>query len=194
MNSEYNKILKKLKGKKVIIYGAGKFFCNLDFDFSQINIIGLVDKKFKPKEKGKLYQGIPIIPFQYFDHNEADFILLALEKPKEVYNELKQFIPKKKIISFTKIKFQNYYLTKMLNFLKKKNNKLVLIKKDGKKVFNPRIKNLTVRMYGDNNYIEIHEPFIITKKVLISCYSNSKVIIERCNHYKEAEILVGSNN
>ena len=193
MNSDYNKILKKLKNKRVIVYGAGKFFCNLDFDFSPINIIGLVDKKFKAEEKGKLYHGIPIIPFQYFDHNEADFILLALEKPKEVYSELKQFIPKKKIISFIKINSKNY-LTKIFNIFKKKNNKFVLIKKDGKKVFNPRIKNLTVRMYGENNYIEIHEPFIITKKVLISCYSNSKVIIEACNHYKEAKILVGSNN
>lgn len=33
MNLEYIKILNKLKNKKVIIYGAGKFFRNLDFDF-----------------------------------------------------------------------------------------------------------------------------------------------------------------
>lgn len=47
MNLEYNKILNKLRNKKVIVYGAGKFFSNLDFDFSQLNIIGIADKKFK---------------------------------------------------------------------------------------------------------------------------------------------------
>ena len=43
---------------------------------------------------------------------------VTLEKPKEVYSELKQFIPKKKIISFIKINSKNY-LTKIFNIFKK---------------------------------------------------------------------------
>ena len=193
MNLKYNKILNKLKNKKVIIYGAGKFFRNLDFDFSQLNIVGIVDKKFLTEEVGQTLNGFPIIPYQYFNHDEANFILIALEKPKEAYDELKQFIPKKKLVSFVAIPPTNY-LNKFLNKFKNKNNVFVLVKKDGRRVFNPKIKNLTVKMYGENNYIEIHEPFIITKKVLISCSSNSKIKIGSCNYYKEAEILVGSNN
>lgn len=193
MNLEYNKILNKLKNKRVIIYGAGKFFRNLDFDFSQLNIVGIVDKKFTIEERGNSFHGLTIIPYQYLNHNDADFILLALENPKEAYTKLKQFIPKTKLISFVKIPLTNY-LTKFLNKLKKKNNVFVLVKNNGKRIPNPKIKNLTVRMYGENNYIEIHEPFLITKKVLISCYSNSKITIAPCNSYKEAEILAGSNN
>lgn len=193
MNLEYNKILNKLKNKRVIIYGAGKFFRNLDFDFSQLNIVGIVDKKFTIEERGNSFHGLTIIPYQYLNHNDADFILLALENPKEAYTKLKQFIPPKKLISFVKIPSTNYFI-KFLNKFKNKNNIFVLIKKDGKRVFNPKIKNLTVKMYGKNNYIEIHEPFVVTKKVLISCYSNSKIVIETCNRYKEAEILVGSEN
>lgn len=193
MNLEYIKILNKLKNKKVIIYGAGKFFRNLDFDFSQLNIVGIVDKKFSIEDMKQNINGFPIIPYQYLNHNDADFILLVLEKPKEAYTELKQFIPKKKLISLVKIPATNY-LTKFLNKFKKKNNVYVLVRKDGKRILNPKIKNLTLRMYGENNYIEIFEPFIITKKVLISCYSNSKITIAPCNHYKEAEILVGSKN
>lgn len=63
--------------------------------------------------------GFPIIPYQYLNHNDADFILLVLEKPKEAYTELKQFIPKKKLISLVKIPATNY-LTKFLNKFKKK--------------------------------------------------------------------------
>ena len=192
MNLEYNKILNKLRNKKVIVYGAGKFFSNLDFDFSQLNIIGIADKKFK-NSLGQVFHGFPVIPYDYLNHLDADFILIALEKPKEAYMELKQFIPPKKLISFVKIPSTNYFI-KFLNKFKNKNNIFVLIKKDGKRVFNPKIKNLTVKMYGKNNYIEIHEPFVVTKKVLISCYSNSKIVIETCNRYKEAEILVGSEN
>ncbi len=193
MKLEYNRILNKLKNKKVIVYGAGKYFSSLDFDFSQLNVVGLVDIKFRLEQKGKLYHGLPIIPYQCFNHNDADFILLALEYPEEVYTALKQFVPTKKIISFVKIPTNNY-LTKLISKFKKKNNVFVFIKKDGKIVQNPKIKNLTVRMYGENNYIEIHEPFTITKNVLISCGSNSKIRIGAGNNYKKAEILVGSNN
>lgn len=189
MKSEYNKIYKKLENKKVIIYGAGKFFHNLNFDFSKLNIVGIVDKKFLVEDEGQLYAGFPIIPLQYFEHNIADYILIALEKPECAVKELSKFIPNKKLISFIKPKKECFF-----DKFKNRHNTFVLIKKDGKKVFNPRIKNLKVKMYGENNYIEIHEPFDCVKNVYISCKSNSKITIGARNRLKEAEILVGSNN
>lgn len=194
MNSDYNKIYKKLENKKIIIYGAGKFFRNLDFDFSNIDVIGIVDKRFLVEETGKKFKGFPIIPLQYLEHNIADFILIALEKPDEAIQQLLKFIPKKKLISFVKPKKKTFFKKDFFSKFKNKHNTFVLIKKDGKKVYNPKIKNLTVKMFGENNYIEIHEPINIAKKGYISCFSNSKVLIDANNKYKETEILVGTNN
>ena len=194
MNSNYNKIYKKLENKKIVIYGAGKFFRNLDFDFSKLNVIGIVDKKFLVGNEGQLCEGYPIIPIPYFDHNIVDYILVTLEKPDEAIQQLIKFIPKKKLISFVKPRKKTFLKKGFFSRFKNKHNTFVLIKKDGKKVYNPKIKNLTVKMFGENNYIEIHEPINIIKKGYISCVSNSKISIGANNKYKEIEILVGTNN
>ncbi len=194
MNSDYNKIYKKLENKKIIIYGAGKFFRNLDFDFSKVDVIGIVDKKFLVEEIGNEIKGFPIIPLQYLEHNMADFILIVLEEPEEAIQQLCEYIPKKKLISFVKPKKKTFFNQDFFSKFKNKHNTFVLIKKDGKKVYNPKIKNLTIKMFGENNYIEIHEPIKIKKKGYISCVSNSKVLIGANNQYKEIEILVGTNN
>lgn len=193
MNLDYNKIYNKLKNKKVVIYGAGKFFRNLDFDFSKLDVVGIMDKKFLVGDNGQLCEGYPIIPIPYFDHNIVDYVLIALERPEGAIQQLLKFVPQKKLISFVKPRKKIFFKKDFFSRFKNKHNTFVLIKKDGKKVYNPKIKNLTVEMFGQNNYIEIHEPINIVKKGYIACDSNSKILIGANNKYLEVEMIVGTD-
>ena len=46
---QIDKLAKKFKNKKVVIYGAGIYFQIIknNFDISKLNIIGIADKKFE---------------------------------------------------------------------------------------------------------------------------------------------------
>lgn len=192
VKKRFETLKKKLKNKRVIIYGAGIYFQNLDCDFSQLNIVGIVDRKFTIEEAGKSFNNFRIIPYQLFDHNNADYILVVLKNPKDVIKELKSYIPRKKILSFEENSFIDKINIFRTSFDKK--NTIVLIKKNGKKVFNPRIKNLAIKIDGTNNYIEIHEPFYVKEKGYIYCDSNSRLIIESNNNWRKANLLLGNNN
>ena len=69
------------------------------------------------------------------------------------------------------LKIFNFFNKKQKNLQEQKesskNNKIVLIKKDGTKVINPKINGLNVTFTGKNNYIELREPFEIRGKVNI---------------------------
>ena len=58
-----NKLNRKLKDKKIIIYGAGKFFRAIveNYDLSNLNIIGICDKSFTSSDNGELLFGFPKI-------------------------------------------------------------------------------------------------------------------------------------
>lgn len=74
-----------------------------------------------------------------------------------------------------------------------KNNVFYLVKSNGKKIKNPKIKNLKVDFRGSNNYIEIHEPFYVGDKMLFSCCGNSYTKIGKYNNYSECEVYIGNN-
>ncbi len=46
---QINKLARKYKNKKIVIYGAGEYFQILknNFDLSKLNIVGIADKKFE---------------------------------------------------------------------------------------------------------------------------------------------------
>ena len=46
---QINKLARKYKNKKIVIYGAGEYFQILknNFDLSNLNIVGIADKKFE---------------------------------------------------------------------------------------------------------------------------------------------------
>lgn len=78
-----NKLGKKLKNKKVVIYGAGtisEVLCQ-NYDLSPLNIIAFSDKKFKEKEKYKNYDAIP--PSE-INSMQPDIILSALYRQKNI--------------------------------------------------------------------------------------------------------------
>ena len=57
------------------------------------------------------------------------------------------------------------------------NNQIFLIKTDGTKVKVKKIKGIEITFLGNNNYIEIHEPFIF-KGCRIACIENMNIIIQ----------------
>ena len=77
----FNSLCKKLKGKSVIIYGAGSLFQFIkeNYDFSKINIIGISDKKFSLEQEGELCLGYKIIPNDKMATYNADYVLVATQ-------------------------------------------------------------------------------------------------------------------
>lgn len=191
-------IKKNLKNKRVLIYGTGKFFKKVykDCNLSELNIIGVVDKKYELNDSMQEDFGYKVVRISEIQKQNADCILVCLEKPLLVIKELKSYFKKIKIISlnnnFIFWEVQKKLKLKFIQLKKRKN--FVLIKQDGTKIYNPKIKNLTVSIRGENSRIEIYEPFEVKIKCHISCGENSLVRIYPFNSYNKAQILAGTNN
>lgn len=102
---------------------------------------------------------------------------------------------KYKLISFIK-KNKVIFSLLLLPALNKKElrNTVVLIKKDGRKVYNPIIKKLKIKFNGLNNHVEIQEPMRIREhlEVYISGNNNFLNIGKECRIYN-ARILLGQD-
>lgn len=195
------KLKNRLKNKRILIYGTGKFFQKSykEYNLSELNIIGVADKKYELNDSIKEDFGYKVVRISEIHKQKIDCILICLEKPSLVISELKTYFKKIKIISLNNL-FEFSCLSKfkkMIGFKLKqiKNRKnFVLIKQDGTRVYNPKIKNLTVKMWGENSRIEIYEPFEVKIQCHISCGENSLVRIHPFNVYKKTKILAGCNN
>ena len=77
----YKKLVKDLKGKKIIVYAAGSFFRYIceNFDMSMFNIIGVSDAKFGIEDEGKDFNGFRIIPKNKILDYKPDVILVAMQ-------------------------------------------------------------------------------------------------------------------
>ncbi len=73
------KMIKKLKNKKVIIYGAGSLFQYIteNYDLSSLNIIGVSDMKFQNEDEGAEFLGYKIIPKEKMPEYSPDCVLIA---------------------------------------------------------------------------------------------------------------------
>jgi acetyltransferase-like isoleucine patch superfamily enzyme len=71
------------------------------------------------------------------------------------------------------------YTKEHVKGLKKTNNKIVIVRTNGEKIEVKYLKNVHIEFRGDNNYIEIHEPFYfkMDKSVFILS-ENNKIIID----------------
>ena len=198
-----NNIKKNLKNKRVLIYGTGKFFQKIykDYNLSELNIIGVIDKKYELNDSINKDFDYKVVRISEIYKQNADCILICLEKPLAVKKQLKHFFKSIKIYT---LKDRNYFIQEIIKSIKiklisklikiKNRKNFVLIKQDGTKIYNPKIKNLKINMWGENPRIEIYEPFNITEKCYISCGSNSYIKIEPFNEYQRAQIFIGENN
>ncbi|MBR1681277.1 hypothetical protein IJ707_05765, partial [bacterium] len=82
---EYNfdktlpKLVKKLDGKSVVIYGAGVFFELIQkyFDISGLNIIGISDRRFEGHEENEEFLGYKVYSPDEIKELNPDYVLVA---------------------------------------------------------------------------------------------------------------------
>ena len=64
-----------------------------------------------------------------------------------------------------------------------KKNIFVLVKKNGRKILNPKIRGLDVQFNGGGNFVKLYEPLPAFKNTKILCGKKCKVIIKESQHY-----------
>jgi len=78
-DKQFKKLTKKLKNKKVIIYGSGSLFQLIQekYDLSKLNIIGISDRKYTPTDEGNEDLGYKIIPMVKMPDYSPDYVLVS---------------------------------------------------------------------------------------------------------------------
>lgn len=73
---------KKLKNKTIVIYGTGILFQKIlkNYDLSNLNIIGVSDRRFTLEQEGEDCLGYKIIPLDKINEYEPDCVLIATLK------------------------------------------------------------------------------------------------------------------
>lgn len=76
---QINKLARKYKNKKIVIYGASEYFQILknNFDLSNLNIVGIADKKFETSKDSNPTQYLALAPEELKEF-DLDVILVAL--------------------------------------------------------------------------------------------------------------------
>ena len=77
----YKKLVKKLKGKSILIYGTGLMFQHIqkNYDLSQLNIIAVSDGKYLLEQEGQEDLSYKIVPKEKLKDFEVDVVLLGLQ-------------------------------------------------------------------------------------------------------------------
>lgn len=80
-DKKYPKLVKKLAGKKIIIYGTGSMFQVIKetYDLSGIDVIGISDMKYTTEEEGNIEFGYKIIPKSKIADYNPDVVLIAAQ-------------------------------------------------------------------------------------------------------------------
>lgn len=199
-HKQYKKLCKKLKNKKVLVYGTGMLFQEVlkQYGLSDINIIGIADRKYYLNNDKTHDFGFKIIPNSQYSNVDADVILLGMQNYDGAIKDTKELFENKKSIPLVKMSFK----TRILNIIKKcykrkekdATNVIILHKINGKKVINPKIKNLNVIFYGKNNTVELYEPITIYAPVNICCQNNTSVKIGAKIRLRETKFLLFDNS
>ena len=92
------KLNKKLKNKTVVIYGTGLLFQKIkeNYDLSNLNIIGVSDRKYTTEEEGRESFGYKIIPLEKIVDYKPDYILISTLKFLGIKDDLKNNVIKGK--------------------------------------------------------------------------------------------------
>jgi len=143
-----NNLIDELKEKRILIYGAGQAFINLNekYHFDKLNIVAISDLKFK---KISNFKGLLSIPPIDINKYEYDIILVTLESSQYVVKDLvnKQNINENNIRVIFKeeipMERENYNYLETFKFNKHLNK---LTKK---------LKNKSIVLYGAGSFLEV---------------------------------------
>ena len=88
---QLGKLNKKLKNKTVVIYGTGILFQKIkaNYDLSDLNIIGVSDRRFDDTEEGNDCLGYKVIPLNLIKKYNPDYVLIATLKFLEIMDDFK---------------------------------------------------------------------------------------------------------
>lgn len=102
----FNLLIKKLKNKKIILYGASNMLAKLNeyYDLSKLNIIAVCDVKFnnKSNEDSNEIYGYKICGLDEVEKLNPDYVLVTLYNPLPMVKYLKRKFSKLKIMPFLK--------------------------------------------------------------------------------------------
>ena len=73
------KLIKKLKNKKVVLYGAGIYLKAIFkyFDLSGLDIVGIADKKFFGHDEGETFEGYKVLAPEEIKEVNPDYVIVA---------------------------------------------------------------------------------------------------------------------
>ena len=76
-----NKLIKKLQGKTILVYGTGSLFQYIqkNYDLSGLNIVAVSDGKYLLEQEGQEDLGYKIIPKEKLEEFDVDVVLLGLQ-------------------------------------------------------------------------------------------------------------------
>jgi len=108
-----DKLSAELKGKKVLLYGAGLTANVLleNYDFSKLNIIGICDKKFEKEDREEYFYNLKTISPKEVKNLDFDVILFTLKEFEKIKQILKNDGINKKMISA--VKLSNKYVLRV---------------------------------------------------------------------------------
>lgn len=100
---------KKLKNKKVLLYGAGLTGTVLleNCDFSNLNIVGICDKKFEKEDRDEFFYNIKTVSPNELQNIDFDIILFTLKEFEKIKQILRKNGINKKMLPV--IKMSNKY-------------------------------------------------------------------------------------
>ena len=88
------KLIKKMKNKTVVLYGAGIYLRAIlkYFDLSGLNIIGIADKKFFGHDEGETFEGYKALSIDEIKEVNPDYVIVAtkyyIALVEELYNSI----------------------------------------------------------------------------------------------------------
>ena len=109
-----NSLRRRLKNKKIVLYGAGAFFelIHKYFDLSDLNIIGISDKKFKDTDNIRTFCGYKTYKPTQIESLKPDYVLISLKKFIPIWEDLYFYLLKNK-----KIRIKPIFTTNIWDFL-----------------------------------------------------------------------------
>ena len=158
-----NNIIKELSGKKVLIYGAGLSFSELNKKFDivkRLNIVAISDKKFETNNPQTMCDIKTIEPNE-IENTDFDNILITLERSipiKHFLNE-KFEVSEDKIISILEEEFRDEFAS--YNYLEEFKFKKHLEK------LNKKLKDKSIVLYGAGVFLEAIKKYYDLSKLNI---------------------------
>lgn len=161
--SSFNKLKKKLRNKRILLYGAGEFFNYIynNFDFSDLNIIGISDKSFENTNK-TFFNNIKIIaPFK-INECKPDYVILSILNWQNVLYDNYQkniFSQDLKILPIINTKISTFENNIQLKFARK-------IFSNYPNYFTYQYLHKLIQKEEDKNYLQIQKNYNIVQKRL----------------------------